>query len=171
MNFAALPVVNSWPSTPGLYFARMSCTGLMPARRRSWNLPAERRPPAGLAARRIVELAFGRILHPRRSRRPDPRLHVVHHLRIARADLGRVDPHVVVEMRVDQHVLLIDRAGGRNAPARAGTARRCRAFRWSSRRRSPPARACPFRIAFSRALFGPCGNGGNLVVASALWHS
>ena len=30
MNFAALPTVNVCPATPGLYFARMSCTGSGP---------------------------------------------------------------------------------------------------------------------------------------------
>ncbi len=30
MNFAALPTVKFCPATPGLYFARMSCTGSGP---------------------------------------------------------------------------------------------------------------------------------------------
>src|SRR5882724_2329560 len=31
MNFAAPPALNSWAFTPGLYLARMSCTGRGPA--------------------------------------------------------------------------------------------------------------------------------------------
>ena len=51
MNFAASPTVNVWPSTPGLYFARMSCTGIGPLGGR-----LRHRPVAALAALRDVQL-------------------------------------------------------------------------------------------------------------------
>ncbi len=168
MNLAALPVANSCPSTPGLYFARMSCTGGS----RSADNAATCGGPSdpGGAARRAVQHAFGRVLHPERIWRANPRLHVVNRPRVARTHFGGLHPHVLVEVRVHEHVLLIDDTGRRQLDVFR--------HRHDDVRRSnrPPVvehhrRGSILRIALGRALLGPGRDGRDLRRRSAPSHS
>ena len=109
MNFAALPVVNSWPSTPGCTWQDVlhrrypvadkgACCGAPSIRRRraaGYTSPL----PAHLSSMR--------------NSRTDPRFMWCTARAFAWPYFGRLHPHLFLEARVHQHVVLIDDAGRR----------------------------------------------------------
>ena len=61
----------------------------------------------------LVRFTGDRVLHPLRSGRPHPHLAVMEHCRIAGTHLRGRDPHVRREVRLHEHVLVVDGAARR----------------------------------------------------------
>ena len=140
--------------------------GHVAGRRQRWRLRRDA-VESRRTTRRRVENAFRRVLHPGRSGRTDPRLHVMDDLRVAGSHFRGFHPYVLVEVRGDEHVLLIDDAGRRNVDVLrhghddVGLADRPALTEIDQSR-------LILRLTFRRTLFGPRRNRRDVVAAEDL---